>query len=1055
MRGFLTYFVVFVIAFSNLVGQNYNFSHFSLDEGLSQSQVFSIAQADNGNIWFGTLGGAITIYNGAKVKYLTTVEGLPDYRIWELFTASDGKVWIGTSTNLACHNGYKIKVFDKEFDDIRQICEDKNSVIWFSSDTAIYRVIDDKIEKFEADVFISPSVFCDSKGQIWYYGKKGIVRFSDNEKNLIFQKNDLYGEVIFEDKQNNLWFGTHSGLYFFNGNKFKLFTKKDGLPANTIFDITQDKNGNIWIATENSGISVFNGHNFLNINTDNGLGIEYIPSIFCDKQNNVWVGTDGDGVYLFKNFIFKQYLFDTIADNNFIMCLYVNNQKDMWFGTDGGGAIRKKGDDYEVFTTSNGMVSNYVYDIIKDNDGNYWFGTLEGLSKYDGKKFENYTTETNEKFLSNYIMSLYEDNSGNIWVGTNGAGLLKFEGNKIINNFNSIDASTIWDIYQSQKGFLYFASDNGLYVISSKDTLHYSEKDGLNVPGIGTVIEDENGIIWLGTDKGISRFDGKDFINYTRDDGLSSDISYFVHFDKNGYLISGTENGIDKIKFDEKGKIISIRYFRKEDGFFGIECNLNAVKQDSAGIIYIGTINGVTIYNPFIKEDTVSPIVNITNIKLFYEDIKWNKYTDSILPFYNLPYKPILPYNKNNLTFEFNAIEYQNPENVKYRFMLKGFDKKWMPITDLKFATYSNIPPGKYVFMVKALSARGIWSDIAKFEFEIKKPFWQTALFYIIAGVLIIGLLRLYIYLRTKRLKRAKIILQNKVKERTAEILQQKEEIEAQRDEIEAQKEVALEQRDEIMKQQRKIKNSIIYAQRIQNAIFPQSLLFKNYFQDYFIFFRPRDIVSGDFYWIKDTGNYVVFAVADCTGHGVPGAFMSLLGISFLNEIVVRKEINQTSQVLEILRTRIKNALKQTKLGSKSRDGIDIALCCINKKRNILQYSGANIPLYIVHNKNKNKLSIHKPDRQPIGVYVKERKFTQINLQLFKNDCVYLSTDGFVDQLGGNNRTKFLTKNFRKLLPKIADKNLIEQKNIIENTFNDWKDDIPQLDDVLVVGIRI
>ncbi len=1049
-------YIILSVFITGIYAQKYNLSQFSLDKGLSQSQVFASTQAPDGSMWIGTLGGAITIYNGMETNYITTEEALPDYSIWKLFTANDGKIWIGTASGIAYYDGYKIINFDNKVENVRDITEDAYNNIWFSSDTAIFIIKNDKIELVETFAYSTPAVFCDSKNNIWYFSSEGVDKITDNKINTVIKKEYLQGTIIFEDNSNNMWFGTDAGLYFYDNKNIKCYTEEDGLASNRIVDIIQDNKSNIWVATEENGLSIFDGQNFLNISTSEGLGIGYTPDLYRDKHNNIWIGTDGDGAYMFKNFRFKQLDFDTIAANNFIMSILIEENGVKWFGTDGAGIVVEKNGNYESLSTDNGLVSNFIYDIIKDKKGNYWFASYEGLSKYDGAKFTNYTNATNNSFTTDYTMSLLDDDMSNIWVGTNGGGLYKITDNKVINYdySNSFEANTVWDIYQSKKGDIYFGTDNGLIVFSGKDTIHYTEKDGLNELGIGTIIEDNQGVIWLGTDKGISRFDGKNFINYTKKDGLSSDICYFIHFDKNNYIISGTEKGIDKIKFDKKGQLISLKHYGKNDGFFGIECNLNAVSEDKNGILYIGTIDGVTIYNPILEQDTIfEAITNITKIKLFYEDIDWLQYTDSILSWSHLPYNLILPYNKNNLTFEFIGIDYKNPEKVSYKFMLQGFDDNWMPITDARYATYSNIPPGKYTFKVKALTSEGIWNEeSSKFYFEIRKPFWKTILFYIIVGISLILSIVSIIYFRTRRLQKAKIELQNKVMERTAEIMQQKEEIEAQRDEIEAQRDVVTAHRNEIEEKRRKTTDSIIYAKRIQKALFPQNKLFEENFSEYFIFFKPRDIVSGDFYWIKKVNNHILFAVADCTGHGVPGAFMSLLGISFLNEIVMRSEITQTSEVLEELRRRIKNTLKQGD-SSNSKDGIDMALCCIDKDTNILQYSGANNPLYVIS--ADKKLSVYKADRQPVGIYVKERNFKQTDIQLQKNDLIYLFSDGITDQFGGERDMKFMTKRLKKLLLDNSHKNMSEQNKVIETTFENWKKENNQLDDVLLIGAKI
>ncbi len=276
-------------------------------------------------------------------------------------------------------------------------------------------------------------------------------------------------------------------------------------------------------------------------------------------------------------------------------------------------------------------------------------------------------------------------------------------------------------------------------------------------------------------------------------------------------------------------------------------------------------------------------------------------------------------------------------------------------------------------------------------------------------------------------------------------VKQQKEEISFQKTEIEVQ-------RDTLSKQNIQITDSINYANRIQQAALPSKKSIKKILPEHFIFFKPRDIVSGDFYWVNKIDDKIIVAVADCTGHGVPGAFMSMLGISFLNQIVSKEEVMQPNQVLEKLRKQVKSTLDQTGEKYESKDGMDIAFCEIDTKTNKLQFAGANNSLYIIRNK---ELKVLKPDHQPIGINIKEKTFTNHKFQLQKHDTLYMFSDGYYDQFGGEHDHKFLSSRFKELLISVNDKILSEQKQILEQTFNDWRGNSNQIDDVLVMGIQI
>lgn len=262
------------------------------------------------------------------------------------------------------------------------------------------------------------------------------------------------------------------------------------------------------------------------------------------------------------------------------------------------------------------------------------------------------------------------------------------------------------------------------------------------------------------------------------------------------------------------------------------------------------------------------------------------------------------------------------------------------------------------------------------------------------------------------------------------------------------------------------ITDSINYAQRIQQAILSDVKEIKKKIPESFVLFKPKDIVSGDFYWYSHQEGIAFIVAADCTGHGVPGAFMSMIANSFLNEIVNEKHILQPDKILNALRDKIIKALRQTGESMENRDGLDITFCAI--KENTLFYSGANNPLWVIRNvssqsefddkvtlKNeKHKLVEIPADKQPIGIHPTPSPFTVKTLPLVKGDAVYLFTDGFADQFGGPKRKKFMYRNLAELFLSINEKSMDEQKNILESTIENWRGNLEQIDDILVVGLR-
>ena len=336
---------------------------------------------------------------------------------------------------------------------------------------------------------------------------------------------------------------------------------------------------------------------------------------------------------------------------------------------------------------------------------------------------------------------------------------------------------------------------------------------------------------------------------------------------------------------------------------------------------------------------------------------------------------------------------------------------------------------------------------------------------YALGGGIILVLIILILGYRMFRSKhKANKLLQKQkteIEHQASELYTQNEEIQAQRDEMQFQ-------RANLEEIHLSVKDSIAYAKNIQNAMLPQTSSLNKRFSDSFVFFKPKDVVSGDFYWWTEVESHIVITAADCTGHGVPGAFMSMLGISFLREIVNKEYITHTGVILRRLRKEIIKSLKQKSETNKLtlRDGMDMALVSINYETNILQYSGANNPIYIITNKARPLLGFEnliglegfyeiKPDKMPIALYDKMDRFATHEIQLEDGDQVYLFSDGYPDQFGGAKGKKFKYTPFKKLLLENSNKPMTEQQKVLNTTFETWKGIEEQVDDIIVLGIKI
>jgi serine phosphatase RsbU (regulator of sigma subunit) len=279
----------------------------------------------------------------------------------------------------------------------------------------------------------------------------------------------------------------------------------------------------------------------------------------------------------------------------------------------------------------------------------------------------------------------------------------------------------------------------------------------------------------------------------------------------------------------------------------------------------------------------------------------------------------------------------------------------------------------------------------------------------------------------------------------------QKRIIEEARDEIVRQKEEVEKQKQLVEEKNKEITDSILYARRIQDAILPDEDLWKKLLPDSFVLYLPKDIVAGDFYWLVETDNYIFVASADCTGHGVPGAMVSVTCSNALNKSVLEEKITSTNEILNRTREIVIKQLQSQQQGQ-LQDGMDICLVRINKKNRLqIQYSGANRPLVFV---SKGNITEIKPDKQPIGYYEHAQPFSAQEIELTKDTCLYLFSDGYADQFGGEKNKKLGTKKWKELLAEISGKNMKEQGEFLKNYFEKWKASYPQTDDVTVIGIR-
>jgi ligand-binding sensor domain-containing protein/serine phosphatase RsbU (regulator of sigma subunit) len=916
--------------------------------------------------------------------------------------------------------------------------------------------------------------------------------------------------LIYQDKHSIFWIGSMYGLIRFDykNNEFKVFQNNNTeqpLTSNTIYSIFEDSDSRIWIGTD-KGLNIYNQKQNkiqkITASNKNRLYDNHIINIFEDHSKNIWVATFKGLNRLIKTpFIFSQ--LDIDANNKF-PAIY-DKSSNIWYAQNNRISVFSRNTTQtkhyvlpnNLFNTNEftGDVDYVITDIIKD-DNYIWVSTDNKISRFNLFKNKiDYTVTAGAIIVGtdsvkNSVKKLIFNSSNKKLYALCPNGLYIIDTKRLkLNNFISfnIDYKFIYEVDQrffknamiSADGNIWIRTSVGFYLYKQntktlKQIYTFSNEFSKGPLSEGDFDFDSNGNIYFATLPFLNLLDKKTFevkqwqVTEEQEDWGSADVKA-----TNKYIYMYGANGL--FIFDKENK--TFNYKSIDDGF--IDNNINGIEEDSSNNLWLTSLKGLIKYN--IKENRIKNFFTssdfttyqflgnpqdfktVTSEKIFFTttgfisfypdstnttipNIVVDKFTikgkdfklDSLI-YYKKTIN--LKYNQNFLGFEFAALDYTNPSENRYKYKLEGLETEWN-ITDAtnRRANYSGISPGKYTLKVIGSNSNGIWNEKGiEINIAIKPPWYKTILAYILYVLSISIFIWLYIRHREQKLIEEKRILEKKVQERTVEIEKQKESLALQNKIIE--------------EKNKDITDSIQYAKKIQEAILPHPEQIKDVVNDYFILYRPRDIVSGDYYWITHRDDITIIVAADCTGHGVPGAFMSMLGIAFLNEIVNKEGVIESNEILNRLRQQVVNQLHQKGEEGNSKDGMDVSLYVINHKTMKLSFSGAYNPLFIIRD---NELIQLKADRMPIGYYLKmDTPFTIENFDLQKGDCLYNSSDGYPDQFGGPEGKKFMTKRFKKLLLDIHKKPMAEQRDILDKTIDEWRQDIEQIDDIIVIGVRV
>lgn len=1071
---------------------------FTAQSGLSQSRVHTILQDSLGFLWIGTQDG-LNKYDGYSFEHFRYQPGavsLSNNTIRCLAEGRDGVLWVGTDyglNRLSRLGGYAWTYLIPERGDsaslekpaIYAVLEDDDGHVWIRTEQRLV-MLDPETSQFTSFALYfddenaagNPAASCmtaDREGQIWIGTNDGLQVFDKESQRIIRYtvlsdiglKSDNI-RVLHIDQQDQVWIGTGDGLYLYNRIDNVFIDVGDSIPdlaGIAVNSLAGSSKGTLLTGTDNALIIIQPDLSDARIYTAFNRDELYTPftsiyTIFEDASEILWLGTYGGLVKIDQ----KPRKFQVINQRNplirglssyMISTIYQEENGDLWLGTSGRGLnlVRKESGDVIRYGRNAGPGRRLIHDqintVYRDRSGNLWVGTGDGVNVMKAGTNQFYRFCDREPRIScgyfngQQINDITEDARGNIWFAASN-GLYRYdpvEGQVRSHNliYNGAEMLTLQDVncvLEDHRGWIWVGSNVGLirYLPGGEKPEVFqagilNQSSNINNNTVLSLLLDAENQLWVGTASGLNRYDpaNNSFVYFPDPVELAELRIYGMQEDGNGNLWLSSDRGL--ARYDPE--VESFIQYGSTDGLQNYEYLPGSCYRDREGRLYFGGISGLNIFHP----DSV--LYNPHKPRLsFTRYLKRREQGGGSKPIsLDRVSSVIVSRGVQIITIQFSALEFTAPERNQYMYKLvrKDQDGLWVHIGEQHFLTLVNQSPGTYTLSVKGSNNDLVYADEEiQIEIVIPYPFWGKTLAIVIYVVLGILLIVLAIQIRTSSLRKTNRMLREK--------------------EISA-KEIAR-QREELVMKNKNITDSILYAKRIQIALLPSSDSFRTILPDSFVLFKPKDIVSGDFYWINQHGNKIYVAAVDCTGHGVPGAFVSIIGFELFRKITASKQGSNPAMILDTLNENFSEIFsdgEQVYLN----DGMDLSLCILDMKEKSLDYSGAFNPLYLVRNETIIEV---KADRFSVGADVHfsaERKlFKSHKIYLQKNDVIYIFSDGYADQFGGPEGKKFKYRRFRHLLLTIHKLPMEKQRSILDASIEEWMGGMDQVDDMLVIGIK-
>jgi len=747
----------------------------SANDGLPNNNIYSILQTADGYLWIGTDKG-LTRFDGVKFE-LFEKENYPeikDNRISVIFESRDQTLWIGTRGGLVRYKNGRFKSL------VSGSGKDRGGML-------LHDVINSIMEDGEGNILVG-------------YQGEGLSIIQNGSLQGVVHP-EVYSKIplintICRDiyRSDTFWLGTRKGIYIIKQGDLEKFSirQKNGESISSILTMICTENGDIWLGTDKQGVIHLTLNRELNrwqsriYNTDSGLKFNYINTLFRDSDNNIWIGTEGGGLYRLAGDEISSFSEEDGLSNDSVNCIYEDREGNLWVGTLSGLNLLMNGK-FTTYTETEGLLDNMTWTVFGDRQNRLWITTNEGLNCFYRGKFTAFSRKDglcsdfvsctwedrkDNLWIGTYdrginllrdgvfsnigldqgidslsIRAIYEDSQGNIWVGSYGSGLFikppKKKGFYSISTKNGLSSDYIFSIYEARNGAMWIGTDGGgINRILDDHITIYNKKDGLSSNSVFSFIEDtekvEGGALWLGTeDGGLNYFKNGKAIPITVKEGLSDNTVYQIIDDGNGFFWMGGHKGVSRVMKENlydflSGRLSSIttQLFGRADGIKGDECSGSfqpAGWKTIDGNIWFPTSQGIVCVDPeHIKINTLAPPVHIEKIYLDGQPVQWHG---------SLTLKP----DFQKIEIHYTALSLSEPRDVKFKYILEGFDSQWETPRDRKdrIALYMNLSPGDYTFRLTACNNDGIWNkEGISLPLKVLYPFWRKWWFLLLAAVI-------------------------------------------------------------------------------------------------------------------------------------------------------------------------------------------------------------------------------------------------------------------------------------------------------------------------------